>query len=67
MKKKIIDCRSKKGVTIGLVDSLITISRILAKRDLDDYDIIEALRDLRGDEDFNFIVSQYQLAVGNNS
>lgn len=58
---KTIDCRSEEGVTIGLIDSLISISRILRHRDLNSYDIKEALRDLYEDEDakyvFNYVVN----------
>lgn len=46
-----IDCRSEKGVTIGLIDSIISICRILAKRDWEDNDVKEALTDLRNDTD----------------
>ena len=28
------DCRTEAGVTVGLIDALITICRVLAKRDL---------------------------------
>jgi hypothetical protein len=46
-----IDCRSEVGVTVGLIDSLIFVARVLAKRDLNDPAIQEALMDLRADED----------------
>lgn len=47
-----IDCRSEEGITIGLIDSIISICRILARRDLEQTDNIkEALIDLAHDED----------------
>lgn len=57
MSTKIIDCRSEEGITIGLIDSVITICRILGPRisDRDKIDtpgILEALKDLGTDEDF---------------
>lgn len=55
----IIDCRSEEGVTIGLIDALISIARVLSKRDLDASDQIrEALLDLRNDEDIKRIIAE---------
>jgi len=51
--KNQIDCRSETGITIGLIDALITINRLLIDRDLTDTDVKEALKDLKADEDFN--------------
>lgn len=51
------DCRSEAGITSGLVDSLISISRILAHRDLNDPEVIEALKDLKGDEDIHAVMT----------
>lgn len=45
------DCRTETGITIGLIDSLITIARILVPRDLTDSHVVEALEDLASDED----------------
>lgn len=45
------DCRSEEGITVGLIDALISICRILAKRDLTTPQAGEALLDLRQDED----------------
>jgi len=50
------DCRSTEGVTVGLIDALISISRILAKRDLSPEVVQEALKDLRSDEDVAFLM-----------
>lgn len=54
-----IDCRSEEGVTIGLIDSLITISRVLKPRLVNNpiiTEIGEALDDLSADQDFNHII-----------
>lgn len=32
MKKTKTDCRTEEGITVGLIDSLITISRVLRQR-----------------------------------
>ena len=47
------DCKTENGMTMGLIDSIITIAHVLGKRDLDEDDVetSEALRDLRTDED----------------
>ena len=45
------DCRSEVGVTVGLIDGLIAIARVLAQRDLSPAEAQEALADLRADED----------------
>lgn len=51
------DCRSENGITMGLVDSLITICRILKVRNLSNSNVKQALKDLAEDEDFNFLVA----------
>lgn len=45
------DCRTDEGVTVGLVDALITTARVLVGRDLTTPAVREALDDLRQDED----------------
>ena len=51
------DCRSSEGVTVGLIDSFITISRVLKGRDLTADSVVEALKDLASDEDFAYLLS----------
>lgn len=51
MDEVITDCRTDEGKTVGLIDSIIFIARILAERDLSSPTIQSALRDFRGDED----------------
>jgi hypothetical protein len=51
------DCRSLHGITVGLIDGLIATCRVLAARDLiTDRGVIEALTDLRQDEDVRAVV-----------
>ena len=52
-----IDCRNEVGVTVGLVDGVIAICRVLAARDLSAPDVREALKDLRADEDLNTLLT----------
>ncbi len=47
----IIECTSKEGVTIGLIDTLMTVSHALASRGLQGDSIQEALADLRSCRD----------------
>jgi hypothetical protein len=49
------DCRDEQGVTVGLVDALISIARVLVQRDLQDPVVQEALKDLAQDEDMEKI------------
>lgn len=50
------DCRSQVGITIGLIDAIISISRILVDRDWDQPEIQEALADLRQDDNLHQIM-----------
>lgn len=52
------DCREEIGITVGLIDSIITQCRILRKRNLAPEEVKEALLDLIDDEDLQFIISQ---------
>jgi hypothetical protein len=45
------DCRTSEGITIGLLDSIIFIARVLAIRDLESETVQSVLRDFRNDED----------------
>jgi hypothetical protein len=45
------DCRAENGITVGLIDALISIARVLVKRDFNDAAVQEALKDLATDED----------------
>jgi len=54
------DCRSEEGVTVGLLDSLITTCRVLWGRDLSSAAIQEALKDVYFDEDVINITTYYE-------
>jgi hypothetical protein len=53
-----LDCRSSEGVTVGLIDGIITAARVLRDRDLSHPAVREALADLREDEDVAHLVSR---------
>ena len=55
----VTDCRSEEGVTVGLIDALISIARVLAVRDLTPPAVREALLDLAEDEDVRKIMSSF--------
>jgi hypothetical protein len=46
------DCRTDEGTTVGLIDAIITISRVLRPRNTSSHAAQEALKDLAHDEDF---------------
>lgn len=55
MMEVVTDCRSEEGITVGLIDALISIARVLKprigkERPLPE-SVSEALLDLRQDED----------------
>jgi len=54
--KNATDCRSEEGITVGLVDSIISIARVLAKRDFTPTAVVESLKDLADDEDVKSIL-----------
>lgn len=50
------DCRSEEGITVSLIDSLITTLRVLRKRKLRGKNIKEALIDFRCDKDLSHLL-----------
>lgn len=53
------DCRSEEGVTVGLIDAIISISRILAERIRNfpmERSVEDAMCDLLADEDMSFVM-----------
>lgn len=52
------DCRSEVGVTVSLIDAMISIARVLVGRDMSSNEVQEALADLRDDEDIAAIVGK---------
>jgi len=63
------DCKTEEGITVGLIDSLISISRILAKRDLSGQETQEALKDFDEDSDVKIVLlaGQKSRTVKNNN
>ena len=52
----VTDCRTDVGVTVGLIDGMIAMARVLANRDLTSKAVTEALKDLRSDEDIALVL-----------
>lgn len=52
------DCRSDEGITVGLIDGIISIARVLRTRNLHGVAIEAAIADLRQDEDLRALLSQ---------
>ena len=50
------DCRTETGITVGLIDGMIAICRILKSRLNSEKEIIAALADLQDDEDLKAIL-----------
>lgn len=50
------DCRTELGITVGAIDAIISLARLLRHRDLDSYEVREALMDLKHDEDLRYIL-----------
>lgn len=59
------DCRNKEGIAIGLIDSIISICRVLApkieelSKDELPQNVIEALKDLTDDKDVLTVLRAY--------
>lgn len=52
-----IDSRSETGMTIGLIDSINTLTHFLANRlDMNDGAVVEALKDLRESPKFEALL-----------
>lgn len=56
MSAQTTDCRTETGITVGLIDGIIAIARMLAHRDLTAPQAHEALKDMRSDEDVRRIL-----------
>ncbi len=46
------NCRSEIGVTVGIIDAIITLCRLLHERDMSGDEVAQALQDLGHDENF---------------
>ena len=60
MTQEVQNCRSEEGVTVGLVDAVISILRVLAPRDLSTTHVQEALADLTEDPDLRTVLAARQ-------
>lgn len=56
MEQTYSDCKTENGITIGLVDAVISILRVLSPRDLTHPYVVAALTDLKGDPDYAKLV-----------
>ena len=57
------DCRTEEGITVGIIDSIITLSRLLKNRDKTSHAIQSALQDLSVDED---VIGLFTYCYGKN-
>ena len=62
--KETVSCRSDEGITVGIVDSIITSLRLLKTRDLDPQLVQESLLDIGDDPDFDFLLDAIKNAKG---
>lgn len=51
-----IDCKSPEGITIGLIDALMTIAAVIRERDITAEITQEALQDLSQDRDLRALI-----------
>lgn len=56
------DCKTEIGITVGLIDGIISITRILVDRDWDAPEIQEAIKDLREDDDMKRLMDIGELS-----
>ena len=52
-----ISCRSEEGITVGIIDSIITDLRLIKDRDLTPHSVQEALLDIAEDPDLDFFLN----------
>lgn len=61
-----MECNSEIGITVGLIDSIITIGNVLSDRDLSDpvgeYEISKALDDLRANDNMKMLMNIGELS-----
>lgn len=56
-RNSVTDCRKENGITVGLIDGIIAIARVLRKRNLQDDEVREALKDFQSDEDIDHLIN----------
>lgn len=54
------DCRTPTGETIGIIDAVVTLSRLLQERDLSAPEVQKALKDMAANEGFIHLVRECQ-------
>ena len=57
-----ISCRSDEGITVGIVDSIITNLRLFKGRDQSPHEVKEALLDVADDPDFEYFLDALEKA-----
>lgn len=59
-----LDCRSETGITVGIIDGIITFCHLLKERDLSAPEVKEALIDMTWDDGFDkvldFLIELFQ-------
>lgn len=58
-----IECKSEDGITIGLIDAILSILKVLAIRDLSPKSVKEALLDLADDTNLQNILKSFKADV----
>jgi len=61
MSEEVQSCRSEEGITVGLVDAMIAIVRVLSVRNMSTKNVQDALEDLFSDRDFKTIQDAAKL------
>lgn len=62
-----IDCRSEVGITIGIIDSIITSCYLLRDRDLSHKEVQEAIKDLLTSDEFHYIENFFDKEARDHS
>lgn len=66
IKEETISCRSDEGITVGIIDSIITSLRLLKNRNLSPSSVQEALLDIGDDPDFDYLLNEIEKTKENN-
>ncbi len=57
------NCRSEEGITVGLIDSMLSIAQLLKDRDMTSEAIQEALIDLQDDAAVSWLLSDERIKI----
>lgn len=52
------DSRTENGITIGLIDSILTCASVLRSRNLDNPEVGEALKDLVSSKELSWLLDE---------